>query len=300
MNEVMNAVVHNYPVSKLDGWKCVYRKPYSHKTSTDELKGLCDEKIAHDVFVGGYHKDDEHNIILGAFAPSSVLHHITNSISEGIIPSDVLNKGTYNVYWYHYEKMSFGFSSSPKISLGNADNEETNREDRLSWKLAGDGGWSVGNEKGLYTSQEYYKVIFMKQRQKADDTTKKEQQSKSVGLSESDEKTIELVGQKIDEMRKEIVEMRKEMREEINALKQIILENNKNANNNNNYSHSDTKDIREFLEHKVNLPQYIHSFINGGFTDSNSFAYITNEDLKELGCKVAHRHKILNALRKEW
>eukprot|EP01084_Bolivina_argentea_P103989 186252_1 len=67
-----NSVLHNFDANELinNGWKCVYDKPYSHATKTNELRGLCGENK--DIFVGGYHKDNKNNIILGAFGPSSV------------------------------------------------------------------------------------------------------------------------------------------------------------------------------------------------------------------------------------
>merc|ERR1712029_966286 len=40
-----NNVVHNFDTKKLtqNGWKCVYEKPYSHKTTTLELRSLCED-----------------------------------------------------------------------------------------------------------------------------------------------------------------------------------------------------------------------------------------------------------------
>eukprot|EP01084_Bolivina_argentea_P300406 517999_1 len=75
----MSGMVHNYDVRYLvnNGWKCVYDKPYSHGTKTNELRRLCDENK--DIFVGGYHKDNKNNIILGAFGPSSVVHQFIGS-----------------------------------------------------------------------------------------------------------------------------------------------------------------------------------------------------------------------------
>eukprot|EP01084_Bolivina_argentea_P180975 312615_1 len=129
---------------------------------------------------------------------------------------------------------------------------------------------------------------------------KMKQESKNIVLSETDEKTIELIGKQMNEMTSEMVKMRKETKEErkemrsemvemrkemvtmrketkeerkemiseINSLKQIILSNNKNANDNNNnynnYNNENTKDICVFLKDEVNLPQYIPYFIDAG------------------------------------
>eukprot|EP00483_Globobulimina_turgida_P007570 UN07585 len=122
---VLRGILHNYDAQILviNGWKCVYRKPYSYATTTDELKALCGEDM--DIFVGGFHKNNENNIILGAFGPSSVLHRFTNSKSEAFIPSDVTLKTVYKVYWYHIEKKSFGFASVSKVNCNTADTEST-------------------------------------------------------------------------------------------------------------------------------------------------------------------------------
>eukprot|EP01084_Bolivina_argentea_P175657 304150_1 len=96
-----NTVLYDYDIRWLvtTGWKCVYRKSYSHKTTSGELKSLCGQNT--DIFVGACRKDNPNKIILGAFGPSSVLHKFTDSTKEAFIPADVKDKNGYKVYWYH-------------------------------------------------------------------------------------------------------------------------------------------------------------------------------------------------------
>ncbi len=160
----MSGMVHNYDVGILlnNGWKCVYNKPYSHVTKTNELRVLCDEKM--DIFVGGYNKNNKNNIILGAFGPSSVIHQFIGEWNKAVIPSDVTYKTVYKVYWYHLENKSFGFASLSKVDCDWPDCEDTNGDDRLSWKLTGYGGWRLGSKQSLDNNNDYYKIIYVKEK----------------------------------------------------------------------------------------------------------------------------------------
>eukprot|EP00483_Globobulimina_turgida_P011729 UN11751 len=164
-----NTVVHDFDAEELisDGWQCLYDKPYNHVTTTKELQSLCKNSNSIEVFVGGAQKYNRTHIILGAFGPSSVLHTITNSKTKAVIPYNVKNKGLYKVYWYHNTKdgmQSFGFSSVSKINCGNADTEKENENHRLSWHVRGNyGGYRLGTTMGL-SNDEYYKIIYAKQK----------------------------------------------------------------------------------------------------------------------------------------
>ena len=159
-------MVHNFDAKRLtvNGWTCVYDEPYSHKTTTLELRSLCEDSKNIQVFVGGVDANNKSNILVGAFGPASVLHTLTNSRIAAFKPNNVRNKDEYNVYWYHFVGASFGFSSDPKISHNDnnpADRADSKGNDRLSWLLNNHGGWRLGEKKKLSRSNAYNKVIYV-------------------------------------------------------------------------------------------------------------------------------------------
>eukprot|EP01084_Bolivina_argentea_P029505 54783_1 len=169
-----DTIVHNYDAKKLIeyGWKRVYYEPYSHITTSSELKALCANDNNIKVFVGGIAANDSNTIILGAFGPSSVLHTITSSSKEEAFIPNSLKNTAYSVYWYHNinNGKSFGFSDISMVYLDNADvygsrygnyHAEIDGSNRLSWHLTGYGGWRLGNRTVLDSSTEYFKVIYV-------------------------------------------------------------------------------------------------------------------------------------------
>ncbi len=92
----------------------------------------------------------------------------------------------------------------------------------------------------------------------------------------------------------------KENESEINKLKQAInkiklnVNQNKNENNNENMNK-----LRFFFEYELNLPQYFDAIIDAGFKDILSLNVLTNEDLKEMDVKIAHRRPILKAIQQK-
>eukprot|EP01084_Bolivina_argentea_P196506 336842_1 len=121
---------------------------------------------------------------------------------------------------------------------------------------------------------------------------------KCANESLNSDNTIEPAETEQKTMRNELNSLKKEMnemRKEINALK-----TNNQANDNIYNNNSETKEIFEFLGNQLNLPQYIDGFIYAGFTDFASFAYVTGDDLKDMGIKLGHRHRILKAITNGW
>ena len=159
--------MENYDISNLQGWTRGYYKPYSHKTTSDELKSICDNSDNIIIFVGGIKKDSPNNIILGAFGSSDTLHNYTDSTSIAYIPSK-WKQSKYNVYWYHYNQKSFGFSKESKIVLNAADFIDKHTvfdafsQFRLSWHLDGRGGWRIGTKRNLTYNNDYYKIVYYK------------------------------------------------------------------------------------------------------------------------------------------
>eukprot|EP01083_Nonionella_stella_P123687 372870_1 len=156
-------VVHNFSVMLLTshGYECVYDKPYSHKTTSNELMSLCEDRKESEVFVGGIHVDNRNNVILGAFGPCSVLTKFTKSMSEAYIPSNIKHKHGYSVYWYHYKGRSFGFSPSSEINVCDPDRMDPDDDDRLCWRVNTYPGWRLGNKLNL-SDEKYRKIIYMK------------------------------------------------------------------------------------------------------------------------------------------
>ena len=75
----------------------------------------------------------------------------------------------YNVYWYNWYEMSFGFAPNSRIALDSADTEEPLSDDRLSWHMqAVNGGWRAGSHTGLNRDDDWMKVVYYK---KCEDTT---------------------------------------------------------------------------------------------------------------------------------
>ena len=55
--------------------------------------------------------------------------------------------------------------------------------------------------------------------------------------------------------------------------------------------------LYEWLDDKVKLPQYYHTFINNGFDDLQSIMDINDDELKQIGIfKMGHRKKIIKCI----
>eukprot|EP01084_Bolivina_argentea_P028472 52907_1 len=89
-----------------------------------------------------------------------------------------------------------------------------------------------------------------------------------------------------------IMEEMKELREEIEQMKAAQSGSNKSSDG--------LEQIKFFFANEINLPEYIDIIIGSGFNTMELLCTITHDDLKEIGCKIAHRKIILFALRDKW
>ena len=83
------------------------------------------------------------------------------------------------------------------------------------------------------------------------------------------------------------------MMEIINMLREEIMTLKKTHRNPEN----NESELREWIENKVKLPQYLDLMIENGFEDLESLQDITMEHLREMGIdKIGHRIKLMKAV----
>ena len=146
-----SGVQHNVPSSKLSGWVKYFDQPYSQVTKQADLTRGLPGGATH-IMVCGIRAGSSSLMLCAAARKADVLRRTYSPSSAS---------GPYNgVYWYNYGGKSFGFSDSRLIKLGSADTYSGSG--RLSWHIdvSGNGGYRVGNTKGLYKATNYRKQLY--------------------------------------------------------------------------------------------------------------------------------------------
>ena len=152
-------VVNDWPISKMDGWTLCLDEPYSHHIYPSCFSS-CLTGDDYSLFVGAKENSTSQTFYVGAYGPSSVITTNTSSNSVAYLPS--WREG-YNVYWYYFPGMSFGFAPISNISLSSADTYDTSDIQRLSWHLGQSaGGWRAGDVTGLNDNDVWRKVVYYK------------------------------------------------------------------------------------------------------------------------------------------
>eukprot|EP01084_Bolivina_argentea_P251874 422616_1 len=88
----------------------------------------------------------------------------------------------------------------------------------------------------------------------------------------------------------------KNILDEINNLKKEIHKIKTNKNENASDQKSGIDKLKLFFELELGFPEYFDAIIEAGFEDIQSLRDLTNDDLKELNVKIAHRKRILRAI----
>eukprot|EP00873_Tetraselmis_striata_P039448 jgi/Tetstr1/459712/TSEL_005065.t1 len=157
----VSGVMHHIPVAVIEaqGWREVYRQPYSHPTSMAEICA-CTANYSH-VLVAAKHNSSSELELCAAGECSRVLQ-----------PTN----GRYDfheengAHWYCWNGKAFGFSRGKQVDLFWADVCQFEGDNRLSWVLDGRGGWRVGKT-FLYDASEaihtWEKVMYVKNMPKA-------------------------------------------------------------------------------------------------------------------------------------
>lgn len=141
-----SGIYENLPLESLNGWDCIYKKPYSDKTNESIFEKVQNSK----------------KILIGARAvnsPSLLLAAMgrTNKILQQTNDNETIKEN--GVFWYFRKNHSFGFSDTENIHLGSADLLEG--KFKLSWHLTGKGGYRIGEIKNLNDSEMFEKLIFI-------------------------------------------------------------------------------------------------------------------------------------------
>jgi hypothetical protein len=137
-----------------DGWSIVYQHDYTHSTTSNELNQILNNTCGYTQLCVAAKRIDS-NILELAAIDSLECMNMTKSKSEA-----VKSKTADNLYWYHVEGHSFGFSDTPNISLSSADTMSGER--RLSWHVEGTGGYRIGDKKDLNYAKDWQKIVFAK------------------------------------------------------------------------------------------------------------------------------------------
>ena len=153
-------IVHNWPISKLNGWSKCYDEPYSDHTYPSSFSS-CAIGDGYYLFVGAKSSSSTENIHIGAYGPSSVINITTSSATNAYKPSWYSG---YNVFWYYYPGNSFGFSPVETINLNSADTSTSDDSDRLSWHFGQTvGGYRAGSNIALNSDTTWRKIVYYKQ-----------------------------------------------------------------------------------------------------------------------------------------
>jgi len=199
-------VLHDVPLSAVErtGWHLAYAEPYSHRTQASDLERVPAD--ARYVMAAAIHVGPEEpeglatravRTVLGRLALASGIAIAAPAASEAGGPAgekrfhllawgrrEVVLKVTHSeeftglgtrsenedesVYWYRWQRSSFGFSSHPELWLWLADagikqrGVEERPDDRLSWNLESrsTGGWRAGRVFDLGSSKEWEKRVY--------------------------------------------------------------------------------------------------------------------------------------------
>jgi len=135
---MLPGIVHDFPVDRLSEWALVYDKPYNHATMTSSFPTFGEWLFVCAALEGSA------TIPLGAFAERSV-------VTQDNTGSDTVAFLHHGAYWYWRPHRAVGFAPSSQIALNHADTLDEGSAERLSWHFqqAGNGGWRVGDVKGL-------------------------------------------------------------------------------------------------------------------------------------------------------
>ena len=144
----------NYRIDTFKAFELVYSYKYSHYTTLSELTTIRDNNLGKLVCVGARYKDAEE---LSLVACGDIEQVFTQTSGD---TTAHLHEG---VWWYMWDRYSFGFSFVKEIYLRTADTKATTYNNmRLSWHLVGhDGGWRAGEIESLNKDNDWYKIIYV-------------------------------------------------------------------------------------------------------------------------------------------
>jgi len=135
---IMPGVLHDFPKARLSEWALVYDEPYTHATMTSSFPA-----VGEWLFICASEEGSD-TVTLGAFGERK-------EVTQDHTKSDSIAHYHHGAYWYWRPNRSVGFASRQHISLNHADTCDEGAADRLSWHFqqSGNGGWRVGDIKGL-------------------------------------------------------------------------------------------------------------------------------------------------------
>ena len=130
-----------------EDWTLLYNKPYSHSTTSKELKDAANKCSSNRVVVGAMKNENSTIIDVAAVGPTRVLY--LNATVED--PEEI-----ENVLWYLESGRTFGFRP-----VENDPDEPTRSELFLGWYIdVNYGGWRAGKNTNLYQNSIWRKVIY--------------------------------------------------------------------------------------------------------------------------------------------
>ena len=154
MNSPYQGILKGLSMNKLlqEGFKIGLCQKYSYKNSFDELVKYNTKKF---VILAG-RKTGEDTLLLAALGQGKKVFKETFHDKESRFHN--------GVYWYFMKQKSVGFSLSRQVYLSSADwiEDQEKRaweDEKLSWSLAGNGGWRVGSFISLTQSNDYEKIL---------------------------------------------------------------------------------------------------------------------------------------------
>ena len=148
-----NNIQYQYHVGNLEanGWERCYFQHHSETMTTDDIMTSCEMGDDIRLFVGTLPTIYSTSFLIGAYGPSSVLSTVTSSTTTAEIPPLLQGTG-YNVYWYNYYNMAFGFSPSATISISGSSGDTVDSastgvtfRNRMSWAA----GVSYGGQRAV-------------------------------------------------------------------------------------------------------------------------------------------------------
>lgn len=142
-SELFEGIYEN--LSIFPDWLLVYNKPYSHNTTSEELKDAARKCFSNRVVVGAINNEQATMINIAAVGPKRVL-----SLDATMYEPEEIG----NVLWHLKSGVSFGFRP--------IDNqEELKSEHFLIWALdLSYGGYRAGKFSNLYQDSKWHKVIY--------------------------------------------------------------------------------------------------------------------------------------------
>lgn len=128
-------------------WVELYNQPYSHSTTSDELRQVSNRCRSNRVVVGAMHGENNTVLQVAAVAPKRVLT-LNNTMADA--------QEIEHVRWFLESGRSFGFQPVQ------TDDDETPRSELfLGWSIdVKHGGWRAGKQTNLYQNSIWRKVIY--------------------------------------------------------------------------------------------------------------------------------------------